>query len=61
MAVAGPRRGLGLEVLPLSVTTWGAWREAHPDTTILAADAGTGRVYGAEPRGTGTPLDLSSL
>jgi hypothetical protein len=51
VAVAGSRRGLELEMLPLTVTTWGAWREVHPETSILSADAGTGRVYEAEPLG----------
>jgi hypothetical protein len=30
-------------------STWGAWKEAHPDTTILAQDGGIGRTYAANP------------
>ena len=29
--------------------TWGAWKEAHPETTILAQDGGIGRTYPADP------------
>jgi hypothetical protein len=48
-AVTGPLRdaGVELDLLPLTVTSWGAWREAHPDTTVLAEDPGTGRRYRA--------------
>lgn len=28
-----------LEILPSVVTTWGAWLERHPDTTVIALDA----------------------
>lgn len=31
MAVANAR----LQVLPMTVTTWGEWKERHPDTTVL--------------------------
>jgi hypothetical protein len=47
--VAGPLRGVELEMLPLTVTTWGSWKDAHPTTTILAEDPGTGRTYEADP------------
>lgn len=48
-AVAGSRRGTELEMLPLTVTTWGAWKDEHPTTTILAEDPGTGRTNEADP------------
>lgn len=38
-AIAGPLKGTTLEPLPSALTTWEAWREAHPDT--LALDAPT--------------------
>jgi hypothetical protein len=31
------------------VTTWGAWRAAHPKTTVLAQDGGIGRSYPLNP------------
>ncbi|NNC39058.1 MAG: DUF3179 domain-containing protein [Acidimicrobiia bacterium] len=39
-AVAGPRRGQELEVLPVSFTSWDAWRELHPETLALDVPAG---------------------
>jgi len=33
------------------VTTWGAWRAAHPKTTLLAQDGGIGRSYPLNPLG----------
>ena len=49
VGVAGPLRGVELERLPLSVTTWRDWRAAHPETTVVAADAGGGPAYEPEP------------
>lgn len=49
VGVAGPLRGVELERLPLSVTTWRDWRAAHPETTIVAADAGGGAAYEPQP------------
>lgn len=34
-AICGPRTGDVLELLPSTVTTWGAWRDRHPDTMVL--------------------------
>ncbi len=39
-AVAGPRKGQTVELLPVSFTTWDAWLDAHPETLALAAPAG---------------------
>lgn len=36
-ALVGPRRGQRMELLPSQMTTWGAWREAHPETWALNA------------------------
>ena len=38
-AIAGPRIGDRLELLPVTFTTWGAWFESHPTTDALAAPA----------------------
>ena len=40
--VVGPLAGSGirLKMLPLSLTTWGAWVAEHPDTTVLSLDTG---------------------
>ncbi len=46
-AVTGELLATGVEVpiIGLTVTSWGEWRAAHPDTTVLAEDPGTGRRY----------------
>lgn len=43
--------GIELERIPVVTTTWAQWRDAHPDTTIIAADGGVGRRYRAAPLG----------
>ena len=50
-AVSGPLReaGIRLEQATVVSSTWGAWKEAHPDTTILAEDGGLGRSYPFDP------------
>ncbi len=39
-AIAGPRKGAKLELLPSTLTSWGAWKEAYPATLALEAPAG---------------------
>ena len=34
-AIAGPLKGVRLELLPSSLTEWAAWRSAHPETLVL--------------------------
>jgi len=34
-AIMGPRKGETLELLPSTLTTWGSWRDAHPDTIVM--------------------------
>ena len=55
-AIRGPRTGDRLSLVPSSLTTWGAWREAHPDSRVLRpppeSDTVAGRVtrnYGTDP------------
>ncbi len=33
-AVSGEKKGQRLEKLPSTMTTWGSWRDLHPDTTV---------------------------
>jgi len=40
-----------LQELTVVTATWGDWKAAHPDTTILAEDEGVGRDYPADPLG----------
>ncbi len=39
--------GLTLETRPIVTTSWAAWREAHPDTTVLSLETGWVRDYGS--------------
>ncbi len=50
-AVSGPlhQQGVVLNQATVVTTTWGEWKAAHPDTTIIAEDGGTGRDYPLDP------------
>ena len=50
-AVSGPLRAHGVVLNQATVvtTTWGEWKAAHPDTTIIAEDGGIGRDYPLDP------------
>jgi hypothetical protein len=52
-ALSGPlhRRGVVLSQATVVTTTWGDWKAAHPDTTIIAEDGGIGRRYPFDPLG----------
>ncbi len=39
-AILGPRKGERLELLPSTLTTWEAWKTAHPETLALDAPGG---------------------
>lgn len=36
----------GLEMLPMTLTTWGAWKREHPKTTVVYLDPGDGARWG---------------
>lgn len=38
-AILGPWKGARLELMPSTLTTWGAWRAAHPETVALDVHA----------------------
>ena len=50
-AIAGPLAGTELTALPLTHTTWGAWRRAHPQTQVLSTETGYRRNYDRAPYG----------
>ena len=56
-AIAGPRRGERLELLPVSFSTWSAWREAHPESLALDVPAG---LTGFQLERLGIVLDLAN-
>lgn len=39
-----------LDLVPLTVTSWGEWRRAHPDTTVTKLDASFGARWGYDYR-----------
>ena len=48
-ALSGPLQGVTLQQITVVTSTWGAWKAAHPKTTIVARDGGIGRVYPDDP------------
>lgn len=53
-AISGPlhEAGVVLEAVSVITSTWGEWKAAHPETTILARDGGVpGRSYPFDPLG----------
>jgi hypothetical protein len=50
-AVTGPLHDAGftLEMITVRTSTWGRWKAAHPDTTIVASDGGIGMTYPDNP------------
>ena len=51
VALTGPLRNAGFVLEPVTVvtTTWGEWKAAHPETSIVAQDGGLGRSYPVDP------------
>jgi hypothetical protein len=49
VGVSGALAGVELTQVPVVTSTWGAWKEEHPGTTILAEDGGIGRSYDLDP------------
>jgi hypothetical protein len=49
-AIRGPATGERLELLPTSLSTWGEWRDSHPDTRVLLPPPGSVSVTGRESR-----------
>lgn len=48
-AITGPMTETKLSMLPAQHTTWGQWRNEHPDTLVLSPDTGFKRDYGRNP------------
>jgi len=47
-AIRGPRTGERLRLLPSRLTTWGEWREGHPDTEVLLPPPRSNTVRGPD-------------
>jgi hypothetical protein len=52
-ALSGPLQDAGVKLAQVTVvtSTWGDWKDAHPNTKIVARDGGIGREYEDDPLG----------
>ncbi|MEE8057026.1 MAG: DUF3179 domain-containing protein [Pseudomonadales bacterium] len=48
-AISGKMKGQRLNMLPLEHTSWGDWRQRHPNTLLLSFDTGHRRSYKITP------------
>lgn len=48
-AVVGPLAGTELDVIPSTITRFSQWKEAHPDTDVLARPEDNRRNYDRDP------------
>ncbi|MBN2329129.1 MAG: DUF3179 domain-containing protein [Candidatus Omnitrophica bacterium] len=44
-AIAGPHINRRLKVIPCSLLSWEAWKQLHPDTTVLKPDPARKKLY----------------
>jgi hypothetical protein len=47
--IVGPKTGQQLTLVPVTMTSWARWRNAHPDTRVLSADTGFEKDYSEDP------------
>ncbi len=55
--IDGELRGRGLTEVRLIWTTWGRWKQRHPDTEVLSTRTGSIRNYQRDPYGNYNPLE----
>lgn len=48
-AISGPLKGERLRSVALTHTSWGDWRQRHPNTEVLSTDTGFARDYSHDP------------
>jgi Protein of unknown function (DUF3179) len=46
--IVGPNTGESLQLVPVTMTRWSRWRDAHPDTLVLSTDTGFEEDYSAD-------------
>ena len=54
-AIEGSFRGQSLREFRVVWTTWGRWRDAHPETEVLSENTGFARNYDRDPYGSYNP------
>jgi len=48
-ALVGDMAGTELNIIPITMTSWGSWKNLHPDTKVLSRETGYSRPYGENP------------
>lgn len=48
-SISGKQKGQKLEILPSDLTTWGQWKQKHPNTLVLSDQTGFNRNYSRNP------------
>lgn len=48
-AIRGPQTGTSLDLLPSTLTTWGQWQSAHPETTVVRPPPESRTIDGSGP------------
>lgn len=48
-AIAGPQKGSELTTVPITHTSWAAWRARHPRTEVLSTETDFERDYSRDP------------
>ena len=48
-AISGRYAGTSLSIVPSKITTWKAWKSAHPSTLLLSDQTGRSRNYRLDP------------
>ncbi len=51
IGISGPNKGVDLEQIPVTTTTWGRWKALHPNSQVLSRQTGYSRNYNAYPYG----------
>ncbi len=51
IGISGPNRGVDLEQIPVTTTTWGQWKTLHPGSRVLSRNTGYSRDYNRYPYG----------
>jgi hypothetical protein len=49
--IVGPLTGEKLTLVPVTMTRWSRWRDAHPDTVVLSTNTGFDEDYSADHYG----------
>ncbi|WP_410764524.1 DUF3179 domain-containing protein [Haloferax sp. DFSO60] len=49
-AIRGERTGDRLSLLPATLSTWGEWKDSHPDTEVLVPPPVSGTIRGRQTR-----------